>query len=342
MEKPFALIIDDDRDIVALFRHVLDLAGYRTEIILHGKAAAERLGECTPDIVLLDLTLPGISGAELLHQIRSNPRLTDTKVVVITGYAHIAQTLVDEPDLVLFKPVNLEHLKGLAQRLRPTGDTIHDSPIDEKTGFYNRSFFISRLEYSLARLKQIDLSHFTVLLTDLDKFRAIEFDRGTEFAKVLLKETAGILKSTLRPTDTIARFDGAQFAIMIEDVAHWDIPILIGNRIQARLRKYLAGKELQSQVNVGIILCHAGYVSVNEILQDANAALELAKSEGGKECKFYARDTLNNAYDISMMSEVISLAGAEHLSNRTARKHSELVIKNINPIRTNFDAVTIR
>jgi DNA-binding response OmpR family regulator len=39
MGKPFALIIEDDRDISALFRHVLDIAGYHTEIILHGKEA---------------------------------------------------------------------------------------------------------------------------------------------------------------------------------------------------------------------------------------------------------------------------------------------------------------
>ncbi len=328
MEKPFALIIDDDRDIVALFRHVLDLAGYQTEIILHGKTAVERLNECRPDVVLLDLTLPGVSGIEILHQIRSDARLVDTKVVVITGQPHVAQTLTDEPDLILLKPVNIEQLSGLVQRLRPTERALSESPIDEKTGFYNRSFFISRLEYGLARLKQIDLSHFTMLLTDLDQFRVIEFERDAEFSKNLLQETARILKSTLRPTDTVARFDGAQFAIMIEDVPHWDIPILIGNRIQDRLRKYLQYRGLESQVNVGIILCHAGYVSVDEILQDANAALTLAKSEGGRDCKFYARDTLNNAYDIGMISQMISLAGAERVINRPTQRNG-VVVRNV-------------
>ena len=50
VEKPFALIIEDDRDIVALFRHVMDLAGYRTEIILNGKVAADYLA--TPGRIL--------------------------------------------------------------------------------------------------------------------------------------------------------------------------------------------------------------------------------------------------------------------------------------------------
>src|SRR5678816_2828050 len=65
MEKPSALIVEDDRDIGALFRHVLDLAGYRTEIVLHGLVAMEHLAKTTPDIVLLDLNLPGVSGCLL-------------------------------------------------------------------------------------------------------------------------------------------------------------------------------------------------------------------------------------------------------------------------------------
>ena len=62
MEKPFALIIEDDRDIAALFRHILDIAGYHTEIEMHGKEAVKHLHSVQPDIVLLDLHLPGVSG----------------------------------------------------------------------------------------------------------------------------------------------------------------------------------------------------------------------------------------------------------------------------------------
>jgi CheY-like chemotaxis protein len=53
MSKPVALIVEDDRDILALFRHVLDIAGYHTEIVLNGKEAMERLDTLLPDIVLL-------------------------------------------------------------------------------------------------------------------------------------------------------------------------------------------------------------------------------------------------------------------------------------------------
>ena len=87
VNKPSALIVEDDRDIVALFRHVLDLAGYRTEIALHGKAAVEYLAQSTPDIVLLDLNLPGVSGSEILVMMDADERLKSIPVVVITAHA---------------------------------------------------------------------------------------------------------------------------------------------------------------------------------------------------------------------------------------------------------------
>jgi diguanylate cyclase (GGDEF)-like protein len=338
MEKPFALIIDDDRDIVALFRHVLDMAGYRTEIILHGKVAVERLATCEPDIVLLDLNLPGVSGTEILHLIRSTEHLKGTQVIVITAHSQVAQSLGEEPELVLLKPVNIDQLSSLVQRLRPVEKTTSESPVDETTGIYNRSFFRSRLDYSLARSKQLNLNHFTVLLTDLGQFKAIESQLGEEYGRQLLQETAGFLKSTLRPTDTIARFEGAQFAILIENVNHWDIPILLANRILKRLSRHLEEKMIQSRVDIGIILCHAGYDNIDEILQDANTSLSLAKAEGKGCYKFYARDNFNNAYDIEMMSDMISLAGADRVRGQSSPKRTGIVVRDVDTRQRNNSA----
>src|SRR5512138_601295 len=99
MEKPYALIVEDDRDIAALFRHVLDIAGYRTEVVMHGGEAVERLQAVTPDIVLLDLSLPGVPGAVILEDMKADERLREVPVVVVTAHSHIAETLPVEPDL---------------------------------------------------------------------------------------------------------------------------------------------------------------------------------------------------------------------------------------------------
>lgn len=102
MDKPFALVIEDDGNIAALYRQV-DLAGSQTEIIFHGQIAVERLSKSQPDIVLLDLSLPGISGNWILEWIRQDGRLNHTKVLVITAHAHLAGGLIVQPDLLLQK-----------------------------------------------------------------------------------------------------------------------------------------------------------------------------------------------------------------------------------------------
>jgi DNA-binding response OmpR family regulator len=149
VEKPYALIIEDDRDILALFRHVLDLAGYRTEIIMHGKVAVEHLSRTRPDIVLLDLGLPGVSGSEILVMMRADERLKDVPVVVITAHPLLAANLPVTPQLVLIKPVNIDQMSRLIQRICPTEQSMESLPWDVLTGVYNHSFFITRLTYAL-------------------------------------------------------------------------------------------------------------------------------------------------------------------------------------------------
>ena len=282
--KPSALIIEDDRDIVALFRHVLDLAGYRTEIVLHGRVAVEYLAKSRPDIVLLDLGLPGVSGSEILVMMREDPRLKDVPVVVITAHAHLVETLPVAPQLVLIKPVNIEQLSNLIVRICPTEKSMDSLPWDVLTGVYNRSFFMARLSYALEHAKQLHQKKFAVLYLDLGQSSKINFLFGQEYNKRVLQESATLLKTILRPTDTIARLGGYIFSILVEDVNNHDTPILIASRVQNKVRKYLARfeNELQVRANVGVVICGEEYLSVEQILQDAEEALAMAKSNRRK------------------------------------------------------------
>jgi diguanylate cyclase (GGDEF)-like protein len=284
LEKPFALIVEDDRDIVALFRHVLDLAGYRTEIVLHGKVAAEHLARSTPDIVLLDLGLPGMSGGEILAMMRADERLKNIPVVVITAHAHLVETLPVTPQLVLIKPVNIEQMSNLIQRICPTEEPMESLPWDVLTGVYNRSFFMARLTYALERTKQLRENRFAVLYLDLGQSTKINYLFGKEYNKRVLQESAALLKMILRPTDTVARLGGDVFVVLIEDVNNHDTPILVASRVQNRIRRYLAKSEneLQVRANVGIVLCGEEYISVEDILRDAEQAMVLAKSDRRK------------------------------------------------------------
>lgn len=116
--KELALIVEDDFDIGTIFAEALKMSGYETEVISDGQVAINRLSEIVPYVVILDLHLPSVSGAEILRYIRQDDRLKDIRVVVATADPRMADTLRQEANFVLDKPVSYQQLKLLTTRLR--------------------------------------------------------------------------------------------------------------------------------------------------------------------------------------------------------------------------------
>jgi CheY-like chemotaxis protein len=117
MDKPLALIVEDEFDISVVFSRALQAAGFETQAIRSGDTALEWLSSNKPDIVILDLNLPRVTGPEILQYIRADERLTKTPVIIATAYARLAEGIRDQADQVLFKPVSFAQLRDLSARL---------------------------------------------------------------------------------------------------------------------------------------------------------------------------------------------------------------------------------
>ena len=117
MSAPLAFIIEDHDMLSSLFEEAMIEAGYQTEVAMDGHTAAQRLKEIIPNLILLDLHLPHVSGAELLKQIRADSRLSETQVIVASADGTWATHLDEEADYVLNKPVSYVQLRTLANRL---------------------------------------------------------------------------------------------------------------------------------------------------------------------------------------------------------------------------------
>ena len=272
MDKPFALIIEDDRDIASLFRHIIDIAGYRTEIAFHGQAAIERLRTSKPEIVILDLNLPGVTGNDILSLIRKDQRLTQTKIIVATAHAYMADSLSYEPDLILLKPVSLDQLTRFVKRFSDLDDSqktapIQGNPWDESTDLYNKSFFMHRLESSLRQAKEIDDYIFAMLSFKLDQKGPLD----AQSWDLILRKTAETVKNVIRPYDTFARFEQGNFHILCENLLDEDTPKMIATRIETALNKILEAIGFQVQMPITISITHSdnGYEKIEKILHDA-------------------------------------------------------------------------
>ena len=116
MSKPVAFIIEDDTRLNNIASITLQ-ADFEIESFMDGMAASQRLDEITPNLVVLDLHIPGVNGVQILSKIRSEERLAGTRVILTTADERQAETLTDAADIVLLKPVSPGQLRELAQRI---------------------------------------------------------------------------------------------------------------------------------------------------------------------------------------------------------------------------------
>lgn len=116
MSKPLALIIEDDPEIGNILSFSLENE-FEIEVIQDGQEALARLAEVVPALIMLDLYLPTVSGVDIFAQIRSDARLKTTKVIVCTADAIHAESLRNQADLVLLKPISPSQVRELALRM---------------------------------------------------------------------------------------------------------------------------------------------------------------------------------------------------------------------------------
>ncbi len=102
------LIVDDDVEICDTFSDILTHAGHDVHVARSGTEAFRALRRVVPDVVLLDMNLPGVSGVELLSYIRHIRRLAHARIIIVSGHPELAQSAkaVWGADLSLTKPVS--------------------------------------------------------------------------------------------------------------------------------------------------------------------------------------------------------------------------------------------
>ncbi len=122
MTQPVALVIEDDDTLATIFAQALQMAGYTTQVIGDGETAMQVLATVTPDLIVLDMHLPGVSGKQVLPAIQDSGSLQRARLIIATADSGLAATLQQQADLVLVKPVSFHQLRQFAARLRPRSD----------------------------------------------------------------------------------------------------------------------------------------------------------------------------------------------------------------------------
>ncbi len=216
------LVAEDDPEINTLTSLTLRMDGY-TVISAHtGHEALQIILEQAPDLVMLDVMMPGMSGYEVAHEMQSRPNFANVPVIFVTAQhemedrVHGLEMAVDYICKPFAVPELLARVRS-AVRVRKLQEQLEKLAItDELTGLTNRRGFMAHFEEELWRARRFG-HPVSVLLFDLDHFKRVNDTWGHANGDVVLKAFSRVLEHSSRRTDKVGRLGGEEFAAVLSE-----------------------------------------------------------------------------------------------------------------------------
>jgi diguanylate cyclase (GGDEF)-like protein/PAS domain S-box-containing protein len=204
----------------------------------------------------------------------------------------------------------------ITEQRRAESQLLHDAFHDALTGLPNRALFLDRVEHALARARRDSPHSFAVLLLDIDRFKVVNDSLGHAIGDQLLVALGERLQACLRAGDTVARFGGDEFTIMVESVADITDATRAATRVQAALTEpfLVEGEEIFTSVSIGIAVGAPEYDRPEQMIRDADTAMYRAKAQGKARYEIF---------DAAMRAEAVTLLQLE-TDLRRALERNEL------------------
>ncbi|MBC7939538.1 MAG: diguanylate cyclase [Chitinophagaceae bacterium] len=290
-ERPRLLVVDDQRaNIQALFQAFQ--ADHKVLMATSGEQALTLCRSQPPDLVLLDVVMPGMDGFEVCRQLKADQATKDIPVIFVTGHHdEEAETRGLDVGAVDFisKPINPRVVRARVKThltMKRQSDLMRQWVyIDGLTGVCNRRYFDEHLKSEWDRAGRLG-APLSVGLVDVDFFKRYNDHYGHQAGDECLRRVAAVMKASLkRPTDIVARYGGEEFGLLLPDTDGAGALQLASQIRERLLLEHIDHAESSVgpllTISVGLCTWVPDVVgSAGALLKAADAQLYLAKSRG--------------------------------------------------------------
>jgi diguanylate cyclase (GGDEF)-like protein len=290
------LVVDDSSIELLMTKTLLERFGFAPLTATNGEDALSLIREYSPHVVICDITMPGMSGLELLEATRHFVQppifimatgLDDAENAVTSlqhgAYGYLTKPLKEESLRHTLQDATLRRQRELDARQE------HDklTKTDPLTGLLNKDEFLRNLtEYSSSLRK--DDHPLSIFFVNIDGLRYVNNTYGHPEGDNVLQHVADILRKSVRPTDIVARYGGDVFAVALIgiDPGYVDLKAQTMSSNVEQAKVMLANREHSLTVTIGVAL---GYdrMAVDSLVNNADLALLLAKEKGRNQIYFY-------------------------------------------------------
>ena len=319
------LAVDDDPHILGALRAILDPAAFELTTLEDPLQFWAALEAAAPELIILDVDMPHVTGLELCRVVRSDPKWHDVPVLFLTSrtdVGSIQRAFAAGADDYLGKPVVASELimriRNRLERARLSRDLAET---DALTGIANRRKSTQEMErfISLARRRS---DEFSLAVLDLDHFKLVNDSFGHGAGDEVLRSVAQMLSRSLRAEDVVGRWGGEEFAVGLYGATKAE-----GARCLAAILASIAATEFAAPDGSRFTVTCSGGVSqlgvdgsdVDSLYRVADSALYEAKAAGRNRVVAAGVDASESAerVDVAIVEDDDALVGLLEHSLRT-------------------------